>query len=1184
MTVPIPITGVSLELQYGIPVQTVPHIVSSFDYKVTNKNIRDALKRRSLLDNTIQVAMPFVKATATLEHKEYLGEGNIGFSVGLQGILEDVRYEDIYSNRDAGVTHPLVGYTYTADGGNRKIYASPPNSEVSAINGLFDQGADLYSSAGNFVRMPPTGITRMTIGRNKNGLLAVGELDISVPTLSQLEILHRTFLVPGMGMVLEWGQQFSVGGGINTPVLTRNMFPWYDRDALKILLTRLGRKEVGLEEILRDYVYPSEGQYMWMFGRVANFSTKANTDGSFNCRVRIVGPSEDSWAYSTLVTVVPPQDNSGKICVENTNSVQSYFKNTNHELGSNFKSLLDDVLSGNVLTDWKTHVIKIDNGNHLSEGENTEDKSSKNPNVSSVNFEEDVNAYFISWRFFVNIVLNHPDYGILQMFKKAGLSNEELNKIVTLRPYSENNAPLLDVQGSRYLEDELEPYVGYNKYLRSSDPSVLIINNSVAEELAQVGELEQKYQNIIKSTNDSKVKPDPDKRQDFKNIGDFGRAGVISPTEEGETQVGEDKALLSTGVWLNHRAIIECMVGADTLLRGVTNLLDRMNAATSNYWKLTLDSLESLNEGDKYQYIVADANYRSNSETAKKLLEDIHVFNKYVRKLGDNLYGSDVLSCDVDLSLPKRLFAQIATLGLVRRDDLIKAGVTESDPAEVRCKNPLISDANETLREMFSILSVSAENSEYSPDLTIKWGNRVIPESSSGICRGQPTNTTAQASENSTRLNDKTTDALPAAPAAEESVNSAEEQRNSIAEITQGKCPVPKTSNIPSGVNPNDILDCSRFGVGTARNLLCEGGCVNGDLPPDAFDPEGIIGADGQPKKVLKTVKNAFTSLQERYEADTENQLLPNRGATGFRTLADQARQSSAAGTLESYHTWGMGLDVPLGAASWLRQNADSNLWDVVVESDHVHLEYVGALDPDDAEDIKTKCTSYKSQTSVSRIQTEEVSSEFDEVYKEIGNRQYIQDASARSIVPGFVPTIPSEEDLIARGKQTCAREQRAIQAVKQAETVLNETKRVTSSAERILRKFNALNIVFPFVELTPELMIASIRCDADNNKSNAFGASPGALSLSADITLPGINGFRVGELFWIDRIPSFYKAFGAFQILSIEDEITIDGWNTKIHSWFNYLGNAWKSSVEELLSSRDSSVISDITAPSSLE
>lgn len=132
-------------------------------------------------------------------------------------------------------------------------------------------------------------------------------------------------------------------------------------------------------------------------------------------------------------------------------------------------------------------------------------------------------------------------------------------------------------------------------------------------------------------------------------------------------------------------------------------------------------------------------------------------------------------------------------------------------------------------------------------------------------------------------------------------------------------------------------------------------------------------------------------------------------------------------------------------------------------------------------------------------------------------------------------------------------------------ETLLAREESYRKRAEEVSRDFSGLNEIFRYVELLPEEMAAEIARDSDDSSANAYGSAPGSLSISADLVLPGLNGLRVGELFWIDRIPAFYKAFGAFQIISIEDVVDNDGWKTKIHSRFNYLGKEWRSRVLDL-------------------
>jgi len=150
----------------------------------------------------------------------------------------------------------------------------------------------------------------------------------------------------------------------------------------------------------------------------------------------------------------------------------------------------------------------------------------------------------------------------------------------------------------------------------------------------------------------------------------------------------------------------------------------------------------------------------------------------------------------------------------------------------------------------------------------------------------------------------------------------------------------------------------------------------------------------------------------------------------------------------------------------------------------------------------------------------------------------------------------------IQKGKELCAACTKQEILVSQADSLLPER----DQSEQKIRQFYGLQTVFRYVEIFPEYMVNNVTGQSDGVYSNAFGAAPSILAISADLAMPGISGLRVGELFWIDRIPAFYKAFGAFQIMSIEHTITTAGWQTKIHAVFNYLGRAWLSSMRKIL------------------
>jgi hypothetical protein len=397
------------------------------------------------------------------------------------------------------------------------------------------------------------------------------------------------------------------------------MFPWYNKTKLIDTIGRLSRNEINVEEIINEYVIPTQGQYMWMFGRVANFNTKANSDGSFNCTVKIVGPSEDSWSYSVRNTIVPARnDKSGKICPDGVNSVESYFTKTSP--GKNFKTLLDGVINNSLLPEWKSHVIPITQKNKSS-GADVSSYVARSPsadaNISQESFADSEDAYFMTWRFFVNVVLNNDEYGVMSIFKGTDISPDQLSRISLIRPY--------DLGGSgpdSPINDEFESYIGNNKFLRSIDPSTLIIVNEEAVKEA-VADLNLNRQDIPSYLEDEKTNSASFLVDSFNKLGDFHNSmGAML----GDGNI-IDKGFLSTGVWVNHKAVAQSMVSSDTILRGFINLLDRMNSATLGFWQLTIDPRDSVG------HMIIDMNYRENSDKAvSEFIDKVYTFNKYVRR------------------------------------------------------------------------------------------------------------------------------------------------------------------------------------------------------------------------------------------------------------------------------------------------------------------------------------------------------------------------------------------------------------------------------------------------------------------------------------------------------------------------------------------------------------------------
>jgi hypothetical protein len=1367
------------------------HRYGSFDYKVINPNIKAVLDNRSRLDNTVQMAMPFVRATTTIQH-DFLGaDDNVGFTLGLHGINKDVEHRDMYSSINSNA--PLIGYTHDSTGTPHLVYAvNPELDEISTrVERVFDRQASIVTYPNsNFTRIPPPGITNMTIGRNKNGLLASAQLNITIPSLIQLECLHRTFLVPGLGMVVEWGQQFAVESLTTNitgelPDISYNLFPWTNRPELLRMLNKLARREVGLQDIMDNYVYPTSGQYMWMFGRVANFSVQSNSDGSFKANVKIVGPSEDAWAYSTTTTVVPKKDSSSQyFCASDVNSVQSYFTNTVAG-GLNLKTLLDDVKAGARLKDWEKHVVYFEQGNQAQEGEpkpNTE-----TPTTQQQSFGDSEDAYFMTWKFFVNVVINDDAHGIKAILRRAGISPDKLATIGLLLPYADG--PLRqnsNVARISYVDDPKESFVGANPYLRSIDPSTLIIVNETAAELARKNpqyNIPSMEEDLLRITDDSKK---------FANVGLFDKSAE-------EYHKGKlDKGFLSTGIWINHKALVEAMVGADTIMRGVSNLLERMNAATRKYWQLTLDQIEGDNQlPNPHSYIVVDANWRDSSESAvAKFIDDVHIFNKYVRKRTSDgqLVGSDLIDCSIDLSLPKRLFSQIATLGLLSPSEVDSAasGSGEGNVEEQVFDSIKISDPNDTLAKMFGITSLSVKNGNgQGPDLTI------LPNDDRqrvGTCGKSNTQTTAGTAGQGQQAGGIDLNTAPKTDAELQSSYSA-----SLKEVESEVCkrcekcvstttspavqtpttlipvipsnPVTSTSVAPTGIaggpapvapptNRENItrsavsykakngqtitvpIEYNDQGSNVISKALYNAGYRNGRIPSEYL--KVVNGSH----RLYPDAADAFIEMQNKYKADTgktfsineayrplqaQIDYIPRLGWYNKSAPVDSTSQTGKAGTPgKSNHGFGLAIDVNTNGGydgdvyKWLARNAE-NFGFKNIPKEPWHWEYTVRQLRASPRPINTQSTQTPSSPTIQRRQepghTESgvPSTEFVRVQGNqgtgkivkiveqkvfVGNQaaivaqldsgEVVRRTGARNwrnnnpgniefgpfaqgfgalgsdgrfaVFPDYESGRKAKEELLFAGKNykdltitqaiaryappsenDTARYQRTvIQAVggdfvlrtmtpeqrkkmldsmelvegfrkgsieilkndnqpptpqsapqlpptqspprdevtpppdqfcidnrekciackkhKEILRQLNEINAVSTEAKAVLRQFYNLRSAFRYVEVYPDLMVASMTGTANGNDSNAFGAAPGTLAIAGDLVMPGINGIRVGELFWIDRIPAFYKAFGAFQVMSIEDTIGTDGWKTKINARFNYLGTKWKTAMYKRL------------------
>lgn len=116
--------------------------------------------------------------------------------------------------------------------------------------------------------------------------------------------------------------------------------------------------------------------------------------------------------------------------------------------------------------------------------------------------------------------------------------------------------------------------------------------------------------------------------------------------------------------------------------------------------------------------------------------------------------------------------------------------------------------------------------------------------------------------------------------------------------------------------------------------------------------------------------------------------------------------------------------------------------------------------------------------------------------------------------------------------------------------------KSIQSRVDELLPAEAAFVVQYDLFEFFPDKMREKMSINAGEgvnpNYSHAW-RSPGKLAVTANITIPGASGFRIGQIFWIGRTYEHYKKEGAFQLFGLTETIDLSrGWTTELYARFN--------------------------------
>ena len=620
--------------------------------------IQYELTRRRVAAETANTYMPFVKLTSLMNVKSsnLTSRGEAWCpSIGITGNSE-VSFDDIYYPRG---NRSIIGYA-TANGDDGKPIRI--RVVVSSSAAATDQR-----------NIPVPGITQINAERSTAGPMGVrggllkADIKITAYSVGQVDALLTYFLRPATRVVLELGRMSSDKNEFKITPYNWNQSKNVIQKEFSDLIVSPDKQK----EFIKNYIYKNHGNYEIFICYVANFNLKYNKNNTYE--ISITAHSVQQFEVPTKHTGVKSTCSSPTTNCK-TMDIQEYFNNAYSWKENSFSKLMSNSLRDDL---WKGQIIPIRNQESNSTGAASSEGGTRE------------NEYFVSWRFFVEKILNDSAYGIASMLGTADAAALAVLRIAKEATEDESSKGLIANQ------------VGYHPNLRSVNPEAMVIFNPRAQQSYETSLDKSRYRSIIRFAEISGSSAGSERLQILNNdnlLDQFYAASTpFENTLNGiNSQAGA--SYLYRGVWVNTKAIKQAFTSADTVSSAISNLLNTMNSATEGYWNLQLYSTDVNNPGmhiidmglsksltrlesrEKKSELNIDleelqSNNILNSVSGVKVdryeaspgsddAQYIYMFNRKTKLFQDGELGSDLLDLTVDFNLPQVVAVQaIANIG-----------------------------------------------------------------------------------------------------------------------------------------------------------------------------------------------------------------------------------------------------------------------------------------------------------------------------------------------------------------------------------------------------------------------------------------------------------------------------------------------------------------------------------------
>jgi len=586
---------------------------------VFDDSILSELNERRKSTNLVQTRTPFLRYTTTVDFGgetspnltnsiKYLG-GNYGdvtfpdyngckfFTLGIHG-WDNKNYSDMYNSQ--GNNGLIVGTTYK-DG--KQTLVKTFNKNTISPNAY-----------------PPPGIESATVERLRNGNVLKMTINVVCYTQAQLDMLDVLSFVPGMDCVLEWGNVISTSNNGQTGLQENKILNFASQNIVSTL--KALKKKNSRVEFINEWCWPNDFNYDFALAQIVNVKTRIE-DNKYKVTVIAYASADNIMYISAYAT-------SNEVQIQNTvaTSIHDYFAPN-----SNFLRELEEIITDGTKNSFFSGVTYFDEPVDAAKkelGANTAIATGQSNDFGNER------TYYIRFDTFINHFINERLVSIVNRAARQPIQKLLSNVVPTTTP-PDTNIPL-----------------SYNKHLKSTDPSILlIINKSADDDDKNTRSLvEPAVSASATATADKLTKLNDIRKTKYTEINQ-GKLKTSVTTISYTDYANESGTMLSSdGIWLNSKGIQQVFIGARTIMEGMETLLNKLNAATEGYWDLKL-----LFDEDDYSIRVVDDNCKY---SVKKADTPIYTFNKALTSGGTDIKGPEVLSLKVDMDYPKLLFSQLA--------------------------------------------------------------------------------------------------------------------------------------------------------------------------------------------------------------------------------------------------------------------------------------------------------------------------------------------------------------------------------------------------------------------------------------------------------------------------------------------------------------------------------------------